>query len=185
MILRGLYLLARGAKEGMREFGDDLDSFTSSLAPLIALPLVGDGFMAAGGDWRGAGIGFLAQLCSVLSLPVIVYEFARLTKHDANWLRTVVALDWSVWVVLPAALAVGICGGLIATAGVPVESATYAAIAALLVYMLWLHLFIIRTGLGLGWGQAVALLFMCAAVQGMCAVTPMLLGFGPHGPLTG
>ena len=36
MIFRGLMLLARGQKTGIKEFGNTLDSFTASLAPLIA-----------------------------------------------------------------------------------------------------------------------------------------------------
>ena len=41
MILRGLLLLARGGRAGMKEFDNSADALAASLAPLIAFPLVG------------------------------------------------------------------------------------------------------------------------------------------------
>ena len=38
MILRGLLMLAKGDKAGLDEFGNSLEAFTASLAPLIASP---------------------------------------------------------------------------------------------------------------------------------------------------
>ena len=57
MILRGLFLMARGAKSGIKEFDNSMDAFTASLAPLIAFPLVGAGVSALGGQWQLALIG--------------------------------------------------------------------------------------------------------------------------------
>jgi hypothetical protein len=184
MILRGLFFLARGAKEGMKEFGDDMDSFTSSLAPLIAIPLVAAGLVGGGGDWRGAVMGFLAQLCWVLALPVIMFEYARWLQRDTQWLRTAVALNWSVWLVLPVALLAGILGALVAAFGVPVEVATLGALGALLAYMFWLRWFIFTAGLGLTGWQAAGLVMICAAVQVVCLGTPLVLGFTGHGMLS-
>ena len=97
MILRGLLLLARGQKSGIKDFGNSADGFTASLAPLIAFPLVGAGISALGGQWQLAAIGLLSRLCAVLALPLITYEFARRTGREALWLRTATALDWSFW----------------------------------------------------------------------------------------
>ncbi len=73
MILRGLWRLAKGDAAGIKEFGGGLDNFYASLAPLIAFPLVGALVTAMQVDWRVAVLSFLARLCGVLVLPVLVY----------------------------------------------------------------------------------------------------------------
>jgi hypothetical protein len=52
MIMRGLWLLARGRRAGIAEFGNSTDALAASLAPLIAFPLVG---AAVAGLQGGAG----------------------------------------------------------------------------------------------------------------------------------
>jgi hypothetical protein len=185
MIIRGLFMLARGEKAGIREFGDDLDSFTSSLAPLVAFPLVWAGITALSGQWESALVAFLAQICAVLALPVIVHAYAARTNREELWLRTVVAMNWSLWVAIPAALLVGLLGGLLEGAGLPAGLVGHAAMAGLLLYMLWLQWFIFSAGLGTGTLEGFALLVTCGLAQALFAITPMALGYAMHSPLVG
>ena len=83
MIFRGLLLLARGKKSGIKDFANTMDAFTASLAPLIAFPLVGAGISVLGGQRQLAAIGLLSRFCGVLALPVITHEFARRTGREA------------------------------------------------------------------------------------------------------
>jgi len=185
MILRGLLLLARGSKSGIREFGDDLDSFTSALAPLIAFPLVFAGITALEGHWEAAAVAFLAQLCSALTLPVILYEYAKRTNREALWLRTVVAAYWSVWVAIPVALIMFMISGILIGAGLPQAAAIHGAEAALVLYMLWLQWVVFSAGLGAGRLEALALLVACGVVLVVCTVTPVALGYALHSPVVG
>jgi hypothetical protein len=175
MIWRGVFLLARGKAAGIKEFGNSMDSMTASLAPLIAFPMVGAAITAINGQPKLAAIAFLARLCAVLALPVITYEFARLTKRDSLWLRTTTALDWSFWIIIPLLLIAGFTGAGLVSAGLDIKYAEYAALALLIAYLLWLQWFTIRTGLNLSWPQAALLTLLNAATVAALSVAPALI----------
>jgi hypothetical protein len=175
VILRGLFLMARGAKSGIQEFDNSMDAFTASLAPLIAFPLVGAGVSALGGQWQLALIGFLSHLCAVLALPLITHEYARRTGREALWLRTATALDWSFWLLVPLLFAAAIAGAVLVQFGVPMVGAEYVALGLMGVYLLWYHWFIVRTGLVLGRGQAAFLVAITGLAIALCTAGPFLL----------
>ena len=127
MILRGLLMLAKGDKAGLNEFSNSLESFTASLAPLIAFPLVGAGISVAAGQWQIAIIGFLSRGCAVLVLPVMTYEFARRFGRESLWPRTATALNWSFWMVVPMIFISAFAGALMVQAGLtPLQAITAA-----------------------------------------------------------
>jgi hypothetical protein len=175
MIWRGVWLLARGRAAGIKEFGNSVDALTASLAPLIAFPMVGAGITALDGQPKLAAVAFLARLCAVLALPVITYEFARLTKRDALWLRTTAALDWSFWLIIPLLLVAGFIGTGLVTAGLAVKYAEYAAMALLIAYMLWLQWFTIRAGLETTALHAAALVLANTIAVGALSAAPALM----------
>lgn len=151
-ILRGILLLGRGRAIGMAEFGDNADALTASLAPLIAFPLVGAVLIAMSGQPGLAAIAFLSRLCGVLILPVMTQAYAKLTGREAFWLATATALNWSFWILIPMLLVAAFIGALLVTAGLSEVRAEAAVIVLLAAYMLWLHWFIVRTGLRFsGW----------------------------------
>jgi hypothetical protein len=176
MILRGLLRLARGRADGIKEFANTKEAFYASLAPLIAFPLVGAGITAANGDVKLAAVAFLARLCAVLALPLITFEFARLSGHGANWLRTVAALNWSFWLIVPLLLVAAVFGALLVSAGLPMIHAESAAVALMGVYLFWLNWFILRTGLQMGGMKAALLAVLNFAAIGICSAGPILLG---------
>ncbi len=105
-IVLGMLLLARGKAEGFDQFGYTLQAFLSSLAPLIAVPVVGYLLLAAhGGEPARAGgeLGalsdLLATICALLAPAVLSYELAKLWRRQALWLRFATALNWSQWVI--------------------------------------------------------------------------------------
>jgi hypothetical protein len=175
MILRGLLLLARGRADGIKEFANTQDAFYASLAPLIAFPLVGAGITAANGDAKLAAIAFLARLCAVLALPLITYEFARLSGHGAFWLRTVAALNWSFWLMVPLLMVAAIFGALLVSAGLPMPHAEGAALALMGFYMLWLNWFTLRSGLQMGGAKAALLTLLNVTAIALCSAAPMLV----------
>jgi hypothetical protein len=175
MIWRGIWLLARGRAAGIKEFGNSVDALTASLAPLIAFPMVGAGITALGGQPKLAVVAFLARLCAVLAVPVITYEFARLTKRESLWLRTTAALDWSFWLIIPLLLVAGFIGTGLVTAGLAVKNAEYAAMAMMIIYMLWLQWFTVRAGLETTALAAAALVLANTIVLGALSAAPALI----------
>jgi len=176
LILRGLFLLARGDKAGMKEFSDSLDGFTASLAPLIAFPLVGASVSVVQGQWQIAIIGFLSRLCAVLVLPVIVHAFAKRLGREALWLRTATALDWSFWMLVPALLVGAFAGAVLVEAGLDMQSGAFFALGVIGGYLLWYHWFIVRAGLGLNGWQAAGLVAATSAAISLLSAGPLLLG---------
>ncbi len=171
-ILRGIVLLARGKPAGIAEFVNTNDALAASLAPLIAFPLVGSTLIAFSGQPGMAVIAFLSRLCGVLVLPVITHAFARIARREELWLRTATALNWSFWILIPLLLVAAFIGAMLVTAGLSQLRAEQAVIVLLALYMLWLHWFIVRTGLRFSVPQAIALV-----VASNCAIG--LLTFGP------
>lgn len=172
MILRGLLLLARGKADGIKEFANTPEAVGASLAPLIAFPLVTAGLTAMAGQPVFALTAFLSRFCAVLALPLITYEFARWTKREAFWFRTVSATNWSFWPMLVLAVAVDT---VLAFNSVP-NGVSEVILALLGVYLLWLHWFILRAGLRLGIFQAALLVVLNDVVVVLLSAAPLLLG---------
>jgi hypothetical protein len=181
MILRGLLMLAKGDKAGLNEFSNSLESFTASLAPLIAFPLVGAGISVAAGQWQIAIIGFLSRVCAVLVLPVMTYEFARRFGRESLWPRTATALNWSFWMVVPMIFISAFAGALMVQAGLAMKDAGYMALGAICGYLLWYRWLIIRVGLGFDKLQAAALIIVSSLAIGLFSLGPILLDYAFYG----
>ncbi|MGC8477614.1 MAG: hypothetical protein ACP5NP_14795, partial [Acetobacteraceae bacterium] len=100
-IARGVALLAVGRAEGLEQFAGTPQALLSSLAPLLAFPLVGFLLSAIG---RPAGTlpalaDLLGAICAALAPPVLSWEFARRWQRTELWLRYATALNWCQWVV--------------------------------------------------------------------------------------
>ena len=175
-ILRGIWLLASGRAAGMREFGNTADALTSSLAPLIAFPLVGALLVAMNGQPVLAALGLLSRLCGVLALPVITQAYAKLVGREAVWLRTATALDWAFWILIPLLLVAALLGAMMVTAGISQIRAEEIVIVLLGAYMLWLHWFTVRAGLAISGLLAAGLVVISNGVIGVLTFGPDLLG---------
>ena len=183
MILRGLWLLARGRKSGMQEFDPSLDGFTASLAPLIAFPLVGAAALTLGGQWEPALVGLFSRLCAVLVLPLITHEFARRMGREPLWLRTASALNWSFWVLIPVLLIAAFLAATLVESGLPMQQGEYAAIGLITAYLLWYHWFIARVGLVLSAVQAGLFVLLSGVAVGLFTFGPALMDYAYYGKI--
>ncbi|HQT46190.1 MAG: hypothetical protein B7X08_04500 [Acidocella sp. 20-63-7] len=175
MIVRGLFMLARGKAEGIKEFGASLDNFTASLAPLIAFPLVGAAILVMQGDWKFALISLLSRISSVLLLPLMVHEFARRLGHEALWTRAATALNWSFWMILPVLFVAAFLGALLAQFGVAMSRAEYFVLGFAGGYLLWYRWVIVKAGLALSGAQAAVFVALSSVLIGVLTVVPVLV----------
>lgn len=181
MILRGLAKLACGNAKGIEEFSGTAEGFGASLAPLIAIPLVQAIMEAVRGDWKISILGFFINLCGVLMLPVVTYEFAKAFKRQERWLRMVTALNWCTWLCLPAIFLASILGDIIAQSGLSLARVELLMIAGVMVYLVWNRWFVLKTGLQIKGWQALLVLF----VSLLAMLAPLLLLLLFDGPLVG
>lgn len=183
-IVLGILLLARGRAEGLREFGYTVQAFLSSLAPLLAFPLVGyllvalQGGAAEEGGSAAAFADLLGTVCAVLAPAVISFELARLWQREALWLRYATALNWTQWAipVLASALLVLVYPLLAATLSVRVALGVVGILIG--AYALWLHWFVARHGLSLSGRRAALLVLAVNLATAALVLGPRLLMLG-------
>jgi hypothetical protein len=177
-VVLGVLLLARGRAEGFRQFGDSAQAFLSSLAPLVAFPLVGAALLLVDGVGLPALSDFLGTICALLVPPVLSQALAQAWGRDAAWLRYATAFNWCQWAVPLAAAACLLLVPVAEQLGLPPMAAARAAVAAVVGYALWLQWFLARRGLALGVGRAAALVLMVNAGTALLALGPRLLAPG-------
>lgn len=181
MILPGIIKLAYGRAKGIDEFSSTAEAFTASLAPLIAFPLVGAVITGVGGNWKLAILEFLSRICTVLVLPVVTYEFARVFNRKSQWLRTATALNWCFWLVVPAVFLAAIAGSIIAQFGLPLERVAVVVIGIAALYLLWNRWFILKSGLQInGWRAAIVMVVIMLLVT-LLAGLPFVIALSMTG----
>lgn len=182
-VLKGMFLLARGRAVGLEEFGNSTNALAASVAPLIAFPLVGSVLLAANGDPKIAVLAFISRMCVVMALGLVTYEFARLWHRDEQWLRTVTALNWSFWILIPVLLIAGMCGAVLVSAGIAEKTAEDVMIGVIGAYLLWYHWFTVRNGLRIGFWAALLLVIVTNIIVGLLAMGPDLISMAMAGQL--
>jgi hypothetical protein len=172
--LLGVALVARGKRDGLRQFGATSDAFLASLAPLVAFPLVGSGLMLASGAGWKALEDFLATLCAILAPAVLSQALARLWGREAQWLHYATAFNWCQWAVPATAVVLLLVLGVMLDAGLLSQQAAEAGfVGGLAAYAFWLHWFVTRHALALGAWRAALLVALVNAGTA-------LLAFGPQ-----
>ncbi|HSU04360.1 MAG TPA: hypothetical protein VLI93_02200 [Acetobacteraceae bacterium] len=177
-VLLGILLLARGRADGLRQFGDSPAAFLTSLAPLIAFPLVGGMLMLLqGGGWAALS-DLLATLCALLAPPVLAYELVRMWKREARWLRFATALNWCQWAIpVLASVLLFLVYPLLVNA-LSAQFAGTAVIAAVAGYALWLHWFLARHALVISRLRAALLVLSVNLGTAVLVFGPRLLSTG-------
>jgi hypothetical protein len=178
-VLRAMTLCARGRVEGIALFGDTIASFLTSLAPLIAFPLVATLLQISAHpgspEALSAAVTFLQALDALLVLPVISHALARRWGREEQWLRYATAANWCHWLLegsfVLAFFAVAVLAGL----GMPAGALLKPFLLAAMAYSLWLQFFLVRRGLGVAGGRAVLLVIAGNVVAGMLIAGPALL----------
>ena len=159
-ILRGVMLLCRGRAAGFAEIGTGPEAFLSSLAPLIAFPLVGCALMMAQGKMLDGIADFLATLVALLAPPVVSQALARRWGRQEKWFRFATALNWCQWALPLLAAMLVLVAGFMVQAGVPMRLAVILLCCLLLAYAFWLQWFLARRGLDLSALRAAGLVLL-------------------------
>jgi hypothetical protein len=174
-IVAGIFRIARGRADGIACFGSSVQAFLSSLAPLIAFPLVAAvlGLFTEGP--RQALTGLAIAMCASLMPAVISYELARLWKRTDAWLRFATAFNWCEWIlpivfcllIVPISLAMNL--------GLGEETASLVLFGCLAAYGLWLHWFLARNALALSRLRAGVLVVLVNLGTVVTVIGPTLL----------
>ncbi len=160
---------------GLEEFGDGVQDFYNSLAPLLAFPVASALLGLLGGRIGDGLTGLAGGIVAVLAPAVISAALARIWGREAAWLRYAVAHDWcqaamTLIMLIAAPLAVAL-----AVAGAATGVLALGAIAALFVYWLVLSGFIAMRGLSLSAGRAALLVAAVNLGTGVLVLAPQLL----------
>ncbi len=155
--LRGMLRLARGRVDGLAEFGDTPQAFLSSLAPLLAFPIVGALLLLVSDGPVKALATLLVTLVVQLAPAVLSHALARRWGRDAAWLRYATAFNWCQWALPLAAMALLVVLQAGMQLGLSEDVADAALLAGLGVYGLWLNWLLARHGLDLSRGRAALL----------------------------
>lgn len=174
-ILLGVVRLATGRADGLAQFGNTAQAFLTSLAPLIAFPLVGAALLIANGGGLPALSDLLATLCALLAPPVLSWWLARLWRREALWLRFATAFNWCQWAIPVMASILLVVLGLLMALGLPNRVAGVVAVLGLVSYGLWLHWFLARRGLGLSASRAVLFVLCVNLATAALVVGPRVL----------
>jgi hypothetical protein len=156
-ILRGVVLLCSGRAAGFAEMGEGPEAVLSSLAPLIAFPLVGCVLMAVQGKTEDGLADFLATLVALLAPPVVSHAIARRWGREQRWFRFATALNWCQWVLPVLGAVLVLVAGFMVQAGVPMRATVILLCCVLLAYAFWLQWFLARRGLDISGLRAAGL----------------------------
>ena len=113
-ILRGMGQLARLQGIGIQQFPTTRQAFFNSLAPWLALPLVGGVMLLLGGQVRAAIGNLLFALVALLAPAAVSHALARWWGREARWLRYAIAFNWCQWVITAGGLTALLLGGYLA-----------------------------------------------------------------------
>jgi hypothetical protein len=174
-ILVGILQIARGRPDGLACFGSSTQTFLSSLAPLIAFPLVGAALGAFTDGPRRALTDLAMTLCALLTPAVVSYELARIWKRADEWLRFATAFNWCEWILPVLACLIMLPLGVAISLGLTEDVASPLLVGCLGIYGLWLHWFLARNALALSRFRAVAFVFLVNLGTAVVVLGPRLL----------
>jgi hypothetical protein len=159
-ILVGILRIARGRADGINCFSSTAEGFLSSLAPLIAFPLVGAILGAFTEGPRRALTSLAMTLCALLTPAVVSYEVARLWKRADAWLRFATAFNWCEWILPILACLIMVPLSVAISLGMSEDLASKVLLGCLGAYGLWLHWFLARNALTVSRFRAVVLVLL-------------------------
>ena len=174
-VLLGVLRIARGRADGVGCFGSGAQAFLSSLAPLIAFPLVGTALAIFTEGPRRALTGLAMTVCALLAPAVISYELARIWNRGESWARFATAFNWCEWILPLLACLIMVPLSLAIAGGMSETAAALILVASLGAYGLWLHWFLARNALALSSFRAAVLVFLMNLGTAVVVIGPRLL----------
>lgn len=174
-IVVGILRVALGRADGIGYFGSSPQAFLSSLAPLIAFPLVGAvlGMFSEGPRRALTGLGM--TLCALLTPAVVSHELARFWQRGDAWVQFATAFNWCEWILPVLACLVMVPLSVAISAGLSETAASLLLVSCLGLYALWMHWFLARKALGLSRLRAVALVFLVNLGTAVAVMGPRFL----------
>jgi hypothetical protein len=177
-IFVGIFRIAYGRADGIACFGSSSQAFLSSLAPLLAFPLVGAGLAIATEGPRRALTGLTMTLCALLTPPIVSYELSRIWHRTDAWIRFATAFNWCEWILPLLAILLMVPLGVAISMGLNEAAASVVLFGCLALYGLWLHWFLARKALALPVMRAVGLVFLVNLGTVAAVMGPRLLARG-------
>ena len=174
-IVLGVARVALGRADGIDHFGNSPHAFLTSLAPLVAFPIVGTAIRLLGGAGLDAVVDFFATICALLAPSVLSYEFARVWRREASWLRFATAFNWCQWILPFIGSLLLLSIGLLQELGLSESAATVVLVVGLGGYGLWLHWFLARHALELSTLRAMLLVLSVNVGTVLIVLGPRLL----------
>ena len=171
----GVVRVALGRAEGLAYFGSTVQSFLSSLAPLLAFPLAGAIIVFfRNGPIVALQIALLAIVVQ-LAPAVLSHALAVRWRREEQWLLFSTAYNWCNWALPVVAVLLMIVFGTLIGAGLPDTVAAKGVLAGVGIYTLWLHWFLARHALDLTRWRAALLVVAVNAATILLAVAPTLV----------
>ena len=158
--LRGMLLLARWRRAGMDEFVGTPQALLNSLAPLLAMPLVGFLLLALRGKLFDAVSNLLLAVVVLLAPLVGSHLVAKWWRRDAKWLRFAVALNWCQWVITAVAMTLMVLAGVAVQAGVSQDVTVGFLALGCLGYAVSVQVVAASAGLALSAGRALGFVLL-------------------------
>jgi hypothetical protein len=174
-IIVGVLRIARGRADGIGYFGSSPQAFLSSLAPLIAFPLVSAVLGMFSEGPRSALTGLAMTVCALLMPAVVSFELARFWQRSDAWARFATAFNWCEWILPVLACLLMVPLSVAISVGMSESAASLLLVGCLGVYGLWLHWFLARNALGLSAFRAVGLVFLVNLGTAVVVLGPRLL----------
>jgi len=171
----GILRVARGRRDGIACFGSSAQGFLSSLAPLVAFPLVGALLGAFTEGPRRALTGLAMTVCALLTPAVVSYELARLWKRSDAWIRFATAFNWCEWILPILACFVMVPLSVAISMGLNENVASLVLLGCLGGYGLWLHWFLARNALAVSRFRAGIMVLLVNLGTVMVVMGPGLL----------
>ncbi|MDI2090089.1 hypothetical protein [Commensalibacter oyaizuii] len=172
-VFRGMVLLGKGRKEGIKEFPSTNEGVLSALAPWVAfaivmniiIPFFSSDFGVTNKLFLNIS-AFCSNIVGVLCSVLIIQWFAARWKVERLWRRTSTALMWCSWMPIIDFFFLASLAGLLFMGSPQILVAFFAMIAVfILVYFIWLNWFVVKEGLEVSNKQSVMVLISILAIK--------------------
>ena len=180
-VLRGMLQLAIWRRAGIQAFTGNKQAFLNSLAPLLAMPVVGFLLLAVQGRLLDAVSNLLLAVVILLAPVAASHLVAKWWRREGLWLRFAVALNWCQWVITAVAMLMMAAAGVAVQAGVPQQIALLVLLVGCLGYAISLQVFLAHIGLAMSRARAIGFVLLFNLAAAVLVLVPALVRMMVYG----
>lgn len=184
-ILRGMGQLARLRGAGVEQFPATRQAFFNSLAPWLALPLVGGVLLLLDGQLRAAVGNLLFAAVALLGPAVVSHGLARWWGRGSRWLRYAIAFNWCQWVITAVGLAALAVAGIATEAGLPRNAVLIVLSLGFMAYAMAVQITVASAGLAITKLRATGFIVLVNLAALLLVLLPQLPTLGRAGSAGG